>query len=525
MFGFDLRSLAAFRMGLATIILFDLFQRSRFLEEHYTDYGLSPREAHLRFFSSSDIFSFHLLSGKYSVIALLFVVHTVLALLYLVGWRTRVVSILLWIFQLSLQNRNTLILQGGDVLLRMLLFWAMFLPISARFSADARAGRGQPRFGKTGIHPQHYFSLGTVALTLQILFLYVTAAQHKSSGAWYTDYDAVYLALSADHFSTPIGVWLLQFPKLLEVLSIFTWVCEWSLPFLLISPFFFKQLRIFSVFMLWGLHISFGMCLAVGLFWVIDCVSLSVLLPGLFWDRLYSFPTLKSLANLLSEKAAALLRFGDRAVSMVFSDAGRFCMFIIGNVVTLCSIAYIALWLIPYYEIVDFSLPTETTRIGRFLGFDQRWKMFSPRPFRDDGWFVIEGKLKDGTVVDVYHEKEEPPSFEKPEYNIALSFPSQRWRKYFRVLVRTTNKEIRLYYARSLCGKWNRRVKDDSRKLSTFDIYFMLEMTELDYRESKPQKQQLWKHYCFEVPKEVKKTKEKEAKSLEDSEQNAAINE
>ena len=43
MLGFDLRSLALFRMGLAVIILADLIIRTGDLQAHYTDAGVLPR--------------------------------------------------------------------------------------------------------------------------------------------------------------------------------------------------------------------------------------------------------------------------------------------------------------------------------------------------------------------------------------------------------------------------------------------------------------------------------------------------
>jgi len=41
-----------------------------------------------------------------------------------------------WFLLISLQNRNPIVLQGGDILLRMLAFWAMFVPLNAYFSLD-----------------------------------------------------------------------------------------------------------------------------------------------------------------------------------------------------------------------------------------------------------------------------------------------------------------------------------------------------------------------------------------------------
>ena len=44
-FGFDLRSLAVFRIGLALVIIADLFIRFGDIKAHYSDYGILPRTA------------------------------------------------------------------------------------------------------------------------------------------------------------------------------------------------------------------------------------------------------------------------------------------------------------------------------------------------------------------------------------------------------------------------------------------------------------------------------------------------
>ena len=35
-----------------------------------------------------------------------------------------------------MESRNPIILHGGDIVLRMMLFWSLFLPLGARWSAD-----------------------------------------------------------------------------------------------------------------------------------------------------------------------------------------------------------------------------------------------------------------------------------------------------------------------------------------------------------------------------------------------------
>ena len=135
-FGIDLRTLALYRVCLALIIIMDLVARARDLTAHYSDEGVLPRAALL-----GDIGqwapSLHLISGSPKIQALLFMLAGVVALALLVGYRTRAATILSWLLLLSLQARNPAIMQGGDMLLYLLLFWGIFLPLDARFSVDA----------------------------------------------------------------------------------------------------------------------------------------------------------------------------------------------------------------------------------------------------------------------------------------------------------------------------------------------------------------------------------------------------
>ena len=45
-------------------------------------------------------------------------------------------TIIRWFLLVSLQNTNYMILQGVDTVLRVMLFWGMFLPLGAQYSLD-----------------------------------------------------------------------------------------------------------------------------------------------------------------------------------------------------------------------------------------------------------------------------------------------------------------------------------------------------------------------------------------------------
>src|SRR2546428_1961581 len=73
LFAIDARSLAAFRVGLALVVLFDLATRARDLRAHYTDDGVLPRATLLTLMPHSPM-SLHMLSGDVWFEAVLFLV-------------------------------------------------------------------------------------------------------------------------------------------------------------------------------------------------------------------------------------------------------------------------------------------------------------------------------------------------------------------------------------------------------------------------------------------------------------------
>ena len=135
-FGIDTRSLAVFRIGLALTILLDLVLRAQDLGAHYTDAGVLPRallaaEVGSRIPWAPVLLNLnpHFLFGGLIGQALVFVAAGATAVLLLVGWRTWWVTVASWILLASLHGRNPGVLNTGDVVLRMLLFWSMFLPL------------------------------------------------------------------------------------------------------------------------------------------------------------------------------------------------------------------------------------------------------------------------------------------------------------------------------------------------------------------------------------------------------------
>ena len=155
-FTLDLRSIALFRIGLSLCLLLDLFLRSFDLRAFYTDEGVLSRADWLEIAPKLH-WSLHAASGDAWFQSILFIATAMFALCLLFGYRTRLMTFLCWAMTVSLLNRNTYISQAGDELLVILLFWAMFLPLHARYSVDAALSYSKTRSQRDKYYRQPLF--------------------------------------------------------------------------------------------------------------------------------------------------------------------------------------------------------------------------------------------------------------------------------------------------------------------------------------------------------------------------------
>ncbi len=493
LFGADLRSLACFRIGLAVLIIFDLIIRGTSLRAHYTDFGILPRGALIDQFSPLWRISFHFMSGEFMIQLGLFLVAGIFALALLVGYQTRIATVLSWIMLTSLHARNPMILQAGDIFFHLLLFWGMFLPLGARASFDSfLKPPSQPL-------PRSFTSIATGAFFFQVAVIYWVSVAHKlhpnSFPIWGREGTAVYYAMHIDQFATPIAVFIRQFPWLMKCLNYFSLFVEACGPLLLFCPFATGIVRTLAVFLIIGMHLGFRLCLELGPFPWISSVAMLPFLPAFFWETLLKWLKPEALCSIVSRSVRWICSLGllrPPICKNFWSPTFRH------NTVAFFCIVYILTW-----NLGNVHAPLATPRFllwfGTLFSLDQQWNMFSP-PLRDDGWYVIPGKLRNGAVVDVFKEGG-PVSWEKPA-RVSTQYPMERWRKYMMNLYGKKNAPHRLYYGKYLCRNWNSRHRKDLQ-LVEFELIFMRETTLPDYQPPKVQKMSLWHHWCFEVPKKA----------------------
>ncbi len=428
-FGMDVRALALYRIALGALLLLDLLDRSRDLEAHYTDAGALPRAL---IPNVDGRLSLHMLSGDATAQTALFVLAGVASLGVLLGYQTRLAVFLSWVLNFSIQSRNPMVLYGGDIVLREILFWSNFLPLGLRYSLDARRAGPSP--------VARFLSAGSAAYLAQIALIYIVTAALKTGDDWQNG-TAVWYTLQIDHFTSPLGRRLLAFPELLSVLTHLVYWFEVIGPWLLLLPLWRVRAPLVLAFI--GMHLSFEVCMEIGLFPWISAVSWLPLLPGPLLDRL----------RLPRREGTTL-------------GAPRW-----SQALALLTLAYITWWNLGSLYPKTMGVTGDWRVVARAIRLDQYWDMFAPEPLKDDGWFIIIGHREDGRRDDVLHGG--PVSWAKP-YDIANSYKNERWRKYMRNLWNKKYANLREPYLQWQCARWNRNASEIA-KIKKITMIYMLE--------------------------------------------------
>ena len=489
-FSLDLRSLALLRMVYGFLLFCDTIVRWTDLGAHYSDRGVLTRTQLFELVWNEHWFSLHLASGSMHWLNLLFLIQVLAAVALFVGWRTRLMTFLSWVLLISVHARNPMVLNGGDIYLRVILFWMLFLPWGHRWSWDISKGQGDHHSWMPRLQGNRIRGVAPMALLIQVASVYWFAALPKTDPSWTVTYSATELALRLDQFVTPLGYFFRdQFSGQLALLTFL--VISWEMlgPFLLFFPFDRGQVRTLTILGFMMMHIGFGSLMELGFFaWIGTSIPV-MLLPSWFWDRPCAKIGLWADARFGSDQSHTENSGWKFPREFFFLFLALYCF----------------LWNANNEKILpNLVFPKNLTWFGHMTRLDQRWNMFSPGPLTEDGWFVIEGRFKHGVVSDLF-QGGKPLVWDKPK-DVAHTYKNQRWRKYMMNLWLAENQKFRGPYGMYLCRKWNRSGRGPA-ELASFDIIYMLENTNLDGSESTPERREIWKHWCFDAPKKIDQLK------------------
>lgn len=469
-FSLDTRSLAILRIWLGCILIRDVLIGLQFLTAFHTDVWVMPLHALMDAYPSENVWSIHTISNEYNFQLVLFLIHLLIAVLFTLWWKTRIVAVLLWIFTLSVHGHNPIILNGWDWVTRLLLFWGMFLPLGDQRSLDNRVTKNEP----TSV-----FSIASLGYILQLSFVYIFASILKDHPRWISEFTSTYYALSLDLFRTPIWDITYQYPDLMKGMTAFSYYIETIWLGLLLIPWKNYLRRIWAVWLFAMFHIWLGLHLRLYSFPHIMVFARLALLPYSFWEQL--------LAKVKSwyQQTTHIIK------TQKFS-------FLISLFLILC-ITYIFSWNLRTTDFEKYGdwFPHEMNKYWFLFRIDQYWNMFAPYPLVDDGRVVIEWITGDEKSVDLLHHDEEL-SFDRPVTSSDWKdyYDHERRRKYYTNLWSKSNSNRRQYWAAYHCHLWNTKFPDN--KITTLKRYYMLEKTLDDYKTGPLEKVLLYEWACEE---------------------------
>lgn len=443
------------RIGIALLVIADLFIRIADLKAHYTDEGIWPTELIYNFGWNKGYWSIHALNSSALFELILFALHFIFAFFLLLGFKTRIFTVLVWLFTISLHNRNLFILQGGDDLLRLVLLWGIFLPWNTCYSIDSR----RIPFATRQNIPAN---LGYLCLLSSVYFF---SANLKSSTEWLSEGTAIYYALSLEQLRLPFGDWLYHFPGLLKLLTWLVIFMEYSILPLIFFPSKKPFFRLTAFVLILLLHAGIGLTLYVGLFFMAGIVSAIGLLPSSVMDKLEQTFKLKKTA-LPSFQSLTVLKRGINA-------------FLISVLIFLCLL--MNLGTVNWFP---FEMRDELAYTSNALRLNQYWGMFSPGVLKKDGWFVYHGMDSIGRQWDL-RRNEDYVDYAKPARIVSM-YSSDRWRKLAENMQKDHYTFLRPLFCKYIIRKWNH--DHPEKKIFTLSVFFMEKENLPDYKTSSPVK-------------------------------------
>ncbi len=176
----------------------------------------------------------------------------------LVGFRTRLAALVLFVCLASFQRRNPFVLNSGDQLLQVLAFFLVLMPAGVSLSVDRWLKRGE-EFWEFPTRPIWPLRL----VQLQVSILYISAAWAKVRGSTWNDGTAVSYAFRIDDIARfPVPDFITDSVLIANLLTYGTLAVELALGILVWN----RVLRPWVLLAGVGLHLGIDYAVRVGFF-------------------------------------------------------------------------------------------------------------------------------------------------------------------------------------------------------------------------------------------------------------------
>jgi hypothetical protein len=446
----DKRALASFRISVGILVAVDLLLRIRNLRYFYTQEGVLPRQAADALLSGWR-FSFHLLLPDSStVVWLLFGLHFFFALQLILGYRTKLATAVVFLFTVSLNARNVLVLSYSDHILMLLLFWGIFLPLGDRWSIDSVVFGESTASGITNV----LFGISSALVLIQVVSIYfVNWVQKSSVKAWRTG-DIMITLANGDEITFLLGNFLSELPAVaLQSSGLFWYYLLLLSPLLILAS---GRYRIPVVALFIFSHVVIALTFRVGEFSFVMISSLLLFIPTHVWE---------SFEHIVSSVVPSKLYADEAELERILSrkDGLRDAAVLFAIVVVSVSGVYMVsanaqtvsqnTGVIESIEDNPFG-PVEEVK-KNFLIHQRNWTIIKDVRAIDN-YFIFSAETNTGKKVDVYNDR--GLSYDRPYRNLNKQYDTYRERFYMgRLLVNRDPTNVGIIgtgLAEYLCRTW-----------------------------------------------------------------------
>ena len=236
------------------------------------DNSLIPIHEAVNFYSNFRINIYNWLSPTETSAWFVLITYIITSVFVMIGFKTRISTIICFILMVSMQNRNYSILNSGDTLMRCMLFLMMFAPTHVKYSVDNLLRRQQDG---VGYNPD--VSILTIRLMqLQFSLVYLATTLFKLKGYDWVDGTAVYYTSRLVNFQRIVLPIVFDFPSLVKFATWSALFIEFAMGTLV----WVKELRIWVLLAGLLLHLGIEVSMSIGFFeWVMIAAYILFLEP------------------------------------------------------------------------------------------------------------------------------------------------------------------------------------------------------------------------------------------------------
>ncbi|SHF95656.1 DCC1-like thiol-disulfide oxidoreductase family protein [Ornithinibacillus halophilus] len=167
---------------------------------------------------------------------IIFHLGILIAIMFTLGYKTRIVSVLNFIFLFSIHQENPTILDGGDNIMIIVLIYLIFVKTNAYFSVDKYLSQGKVKRYSDNFYVNIIHNFGVLAIILQLCILYLNSSLYKVMGEVWQNGTAIYYILQVKEFNLPWVTTIVNSSDFLIVfITYFTILMQLAFPFMLLN--------------------------------------------------------------------------------------------------------------------------------------------------------------------------------------------------------------------------------------------------------------------------------------------------